>query len=325
MVSDKRRNMTIRTRNRLSRLLAVLFSVPAPVMILCPIAIAALMTWVFVLGNQDSPLAYMAYVAAAWCLAVLVIAALRGRPTRAASILLHRNARIARIVDDRDHRTVLGLRAALAVDALWALGNLTYGTWTASTWLITLGVYYLLLAVMRAVLLRDIHCGDDTQTVAAMRLCGALIVALVFVVSGFITLTTSQQGGFSYPDIVIYAAAICAFFSLGTSVAGIVSNRRHAQQSMFAVSGVNLASALVFVLTLEVAMMSLFGAGENPGFILLMNALTGAGVAAADVVIGVALIRRSRRLQDEVLFDMTQRSVSTNEVCSAGRADGKAR
>ncbi len=186
-------------------------------------------------------------------------------------------------------------------------------------------MYYLLLAVMRAVLLRDIHCGDDTQTVAAMRLCGALIVALVFVVSGFITLTTSQQGGFSYPDIVIYAAAICAFFSLGTSVAGIVSNRRHAQQSMFAVSGVNLASALVFVLTLEVAMMSLFGAGENPGFILLMNALTGAGVAAADVVIGVALIRRSRRLQDEVLFDMTQRSVSTNEVCSAGRADGKAR
>lgn len=264
MVSARRRNVVARARNRLSRLLAVLFIAPAPVAILCPVVIAALMAWVFVLGNQDSPLAYVAYIAAAWCLVVMVVTTVHGRPARAASILLHRNARIARIMDDRGHRTVLGLCAALVVNALWALGSLAYGAWTASVWLIALGVYYLLLAMMRAVLLHDIRRGDDTRTATAMRVCGALIATLTFVVSGFITLTTSRQGGFSYPDIVIYAVAAYTFFSFGTSFAGIVSNRRHERQSMFAVSGVNLASALMSVLALEVAMMSLFGADEDP-------------------------------------------------------------
>ena len=292
------------------KLFRAFFVVPVPVTALCPFAMAALMAWVFLLGNEDGPISYVAYVASAWCLAVLVAAVMRGRPARFASDLLHRSARIAQIVDDKDHRAVLGAHASLAVDALWALGSLAYGAWTASVWLVTLGVYYLLLALMRAVLVCDIRCGDSMRTASAMRLCGALIAGLVFVVSGFVTLSYSQQGGFSYPDIVIYAVAAYAFFSLGTSVAGIVSNRRHERQAMFAVSGVNLANALVSILALEMAMMTLFGAAEEPSFVLLTNALTGAGVAAADVVIGIALIRRSRRLRSEIRFEAVRRSAA---------------
>ena len=270
---------------------------PAPVAALCPFAMAALMAWVFLLGNQGSPLSYAAYVASAWCLAVLVVAIVRGRPDRAAGRLLRRNDEVARVLDDRDHRTALGNGAAFAVDAAWALGNLAYGAWAESWWFATLGAYYLMMSLMRGVLIRDIRRGDDARTASAMRLCGGAIAALSLVVSGIVSLISSRQGGFSYPDIVIYAAAAYAFLSLGTAIAGIVSNRRHRRQSMFAVSGVNLASSLVSILALEVAMVSLFGAGEDPSFALVMNALTGAGVAAADIAIGVALIRRSARMR----------------------------
>ena len=66
---------------------------------------------------------------------------------------------------------------------------------------------------------------------------------------------------------------------------------------MFAVSGVNLSGALVSILTLEMAMMSLFGAREYPLLVLLANALTGAGVAVGNIAVGVALVRKSFRLE----------------------------
>lgn len=281
---------------RLLRMLAAVFVMPAPVVALCPVLVAALMAWVFLLGNKANPLSYAAYVVSAWAAAVLAVACVRGRPAQAVYDLLHRNRAIGRIVDDKDRRSAVGACIGLGVDVLWAAGNLAYGAWTTSLWLVTLGVYYLILAVARGALLRDIHLHDNARTAWAMRLCGALVAALTLVVTGFVTLTTHRQGGFSYPDIVIYAVAVYAFFALGTSIAGVVSNRHHERQSLFALSGANLANALVSVLALEMAMMSLFGAGESPLFVLTMNALTGAGVAAADIAIGIALIRRAARL-----------------------------
>ncbi|HIY84285.1 MAG TPA: hypothetical protein H9823_10650 [Candidatus Rubneribacter avistercoris] len=279
------------------RLFKTLFVVPAPVAALCPFAIAVLMAWVFLSDNRHGPLAYAVYIASAWCLAALVVAAVRGRPARFVNGLLHRNERIAHIVDDGSRRCALGNAVSLVVDAAWAAGNLAYGARAASWWFVTLGVYYLLLLLMRAALLHDLRCGDDARTAAATRFCGVLIGALALVVSGFVTLVSHSQGGFAYPGIVIYAVAAYTFFSLGVSIAGIVSSRRCGRQSMFAVSGVNLSGALVSILTLEMAMMSLFGAREDPLLVLLANALTGAGVAVGNIAVGVALVRKSFRLE----------------------------
>lgn len=278
---------------RVLQALRACFMPPAPVVALCPVLIAGAMVWVFALGNEGTPFSYVAYLASAWALAVLVLAVVRGRPARAFVGLLRRSKPIGRMLDDKDHRSVMGAHVSLAVDVLWAAGNLVLGAASASSWLVTLGVYYLLLAVMRGLLIFDIRRGDDAKTARTIRACGFLVAALTFVVSGFVVLVSHDLGGFAYPDIVIYAVAAYAFFSLGTSLAGIVANRRHESQLMFALSGVNLVNALVSILALEVAMMALFGGGEDPSFVLIMNALTGAAVAVADIAIGVVLVRRA--------------------------------
>lgn len=211
--------------------------------------------------------------------------------------LPHRPRAFARrLVDDRHHRAFVGTGASLVVDTLWGCGNLAYGFWAASPWFGALGAYYLLLALMRVVLIRDIRRSDAARTASAMRLCGGLVAALACAPAAFVLLTSTKLGGFTCPDIVIYAVATYAFFALGTAIAGSVSNHRHGRQSLFAVSCVNLANALVSILALEIAMMSLFGAGEDPETVLLMNALTGAGVGVADIVLGALLIRRAGRL-----------------------------
>lgn len=278
---------------RVLQVLQACFMPPAPVVALSFVLVVGALVWVFVLNNEGDLFSYVVYVVSAWALAVLVVAVVCGRPARAFVSLLRRSKPIGRMLDDKDHRSVVGAHASLAVDVLWAAGNLVLGATSASSWLVTLGVYYLLLAVMRGLLIFDIRRGDNAKTARTIRACGFLVAALTFVVSGFVVLVSHDLGGFAYPDIVIYAVAAYAFFSLGTSFAGIVANRRHESQLMFALSGVNLANALVSILALEVAMMALFGGGEDPSFVLMMNALTGAAVAAADVVIGVVLVRRA--------------------------------
>lgn len=209
--------------------------------------------------------------------------------------LLRRSKPIGRVVNDKDYRSVVGAHLSLAIDAPWAIGNLALGAWSASPWLATLGAYYLLLAAMRALLVFAIRQGDDARTAKTMRACGLLIASLTLVTSGIVVLATTTPGSFAYPDVVIYAVATYAFVSLGTAMAGIASRRRHANQLMFVLSNVNLANALVSILALEVAMMALFGTNEDPSFVTAMTMFTGTMVTAADIAIGTALVRRSKR------------------------------
>lgn len=118
----------------LLRMFAAVFVMPAPVVALCPALVAALMAWVFFLGNEANPLSYAAYAVSVWAAAVLVVACVRGRLVQAVHGLLHRNRAIGRIVDDRDRRFVVGACIGLGIDVLWAAGNLAYGAWTSSLW-----------------------------------------------------------------------------------------------------------------------------------------------------------------------------------------------
>lgn len=217
---------------------------------------------------------------------------------RAATFLawLRRGGVDGRIVGGGDDRRVAVARLILAVDASWAIGNLAYGIWAASFWFITLGACYLLLAAMRALLIFGIRRGEGTRAVKTMRICGLLVASLAFVDCGFVALASSEQGGFVYPEAAIYAVATYGFVSLGASVGSFASNRRHANQLMFALSNVNLANALVSILALEMAMVTLFSSSDDPSFIATMNLLTGGMVIVADIALGLLLVRRSKQL-----------------------------
>lgn len=198
-----------------------------------------------------------------------------------------------RVVRDEKLRRHLGIQASFVIDAVWAVANLLLGALEASVWLITLGAYYLVFGIMRAIMLAWLRRPEGrtrAEERSLERTCGILLLASIFVLSGIVTLVMKDEGGFVYDEIVIYAMATFAFYSLAVSVFSNVKSRKRGDVVAVTISRVNLAVALVSIFAVEVAMLSAFGTEEDEALRRIMPILTGTGIAAVVGYLGVRSI-----------------------------------
>lgn len=102
----------------------------------CPLIIAALMAWAFLLGGRESPFSAPAYLVSGWALLVTSIWVAR-RPAKAGlRILCEKSRFFDRLVTDPDYRhpviaTIRRINLSMALIALFALETAmlsTYGT-----------------------------------------------------------------------------------------------------------------------------------------------------------------------------------------------------
>lgn len=289
---------------RAKRLASAVLMPPLPIVILSAPVTAALMIWAFALGGSDTPLSGAAYVVSAYALVIIVARIACGAPLRKLNELARRNRRIERLLDDQDHRTVMATYLSLGIDALWVVVNLAAGAVLGSAWFITLAAYYLLHAAMRAALLPSVHrqsiSDRHRRELRAARACGILIASSIIVVAGIVVLIMHGEGGFSHPGTLIYAVALYTFWTLATSIMNYVRYRKHDNPALFAVMAANLATALVSLFTLEVAMLAEFNPAGKEAFAMLMTSLTGAAVALLVLAMGTHLAVCSSRALREV-------------------------
>lgn len=94
---------------------------------------------------------------------------------------------------------------------------------------------------------------------------------------GIIVLVVHQNSGFEYPGFLIYAMALYAFYAAITTVMNVVKFRKYGSPIMSSAKVINLTAALVFMLSLETAMLAQFG----PGMTLLSGRSCRAALAQA--------------------------------------------
>lgn len=169
----------------------------------------------------------------------------------------------------------------------------------ASVWLITLGCYYLVFAIMRGALLSRMRRRDKRENPASEsgieRLCGVLLLAMTFVLSGIVCLVMRGEGTFTYGDLAIYAVATFAFYSLISAIVSYTRQRKRGDVLAILACRINLAVALVSIFTLEVAMLAEFGSDADAAFAYVMPIITGAAIAAALITMGVRSIANARK------------------------------
>ena len=296
--SERAKRSTQRLK-RAKRLASAVLMPPLPIVILGVPVTAALMIWAFALGGSDTPLSGAAYVVSAYALVIIVARIACGAPVRKLNELARRNRRIERLIDDQDHRTVMATHLSLGVDTVCVAVNLAAGAILGSAWFVTLAAYYLLHAAMRAALLRSVHrrsAHDQRRREQhAARACGILIASSIIMVAGIVVLIVHGEGGFSYPGTLIYAVALYTFWALATSIMNYVRSRKHDSPALFAVTAANLATALVSLFTLEVAMLAAFSPAGEEAFATTATSLTGAVVALLVLAMGTHLAVRSSR------------------------------
>ena len=251
----------------------------------------------FLYGAAAVALGYSVYTV------VIYAPGLKGRVIGA----MKRHRFTARLLENYGFRTVM--EACLSL-----LGNLTYAVFNGvvailsrSVWYGALGTYYILLTLLRSRLLlhhRRLAKGsleDEAarrrSEISRYRMSGAVLVAMPLCLSAAIVQMIVADKGYAYGEITIYVVAAYTFFKITRGIMNAVKARKSDDLTVKALRSVSLADAMVSILALQTAMFAAFGGGLDTD---LPNALTGAGVCAVTVCVGIYMLIKAGKETKEM-------------------------
>lgn len=190
---------------------------------------------------------------------------------------LHSCPVIRRYLSDEQFKFSISLAGSFAGNLLYAVWEMLCGIYYHSYWFVTLGCYYVLLLLARLILLREMYGHrEETTEWKRYRACGILLLLMNFILSGIVVLAVIDHQGSHYAGYLIYAMATYTFVKIGTAIRNLVKYRT-SHDPVFAVSKViSFVSAVISMLSLEIAMLRHFGTDEV--FFKIMTVLTGTGV-----------------------------------------------
>ena len=291
-------------RERIRKIAKRLFCLPPVPTLLISIPAYGLVIYALAGKNVRPYLAYLSYFVSAYAL-IISITGISGivRLVRQ-GIDQHPLVRkalgvplVSRYLREDMFRAQTGLYQGFFINLLYAGIKLLSGILYRSVWFVTLAVYYILLAVMRASLLHYVR-RDEKNKISEWRryrLCGIILMFMNAALAGIVILVVRQNSGFEYPGMLIYMMAMYAFYAAITAVRNVVKFRKYGSPVMSAAKVINLTAALVSLLSLETAMLTQFGAANDPMFRQIMTASTGAGISIIVLGMAVFMIVRSTR------------------------------
>ena len=166
------------------------------------------------------------------------------------------------------------------------IAGVSYG----SVWLIGLGIYYAVLAVMRFSLLLSLNRLDSRR--AYLHTAWSLFV-LTLAMGGIFAQMVVENRAYSYPGLLIYVMAVWAFFKIISAVMNLIRRRRDENKVLAAVWCVSFATALMSILALQDAMIQQFGGGKR--FAQTMNGLGSVAVTALLIALSVYMMIRCQK------------------------------
>ena len=274
------------------KLIKLLYPPVWAIALLTPICTAALII-VFLFGYDEHPFAYAAYIISFYTLTVVVMWLIKVLPKHYESIKnkVYSNPLGKRLMTDMPFRTRVSLYGSLAVNLLYVALNVTSGILYQSAWFYILALYYTILAAMRFLLVRfanRVGIGKNRfKELCRSRLCGYILLTVNLFLSGAVLLIVYRNKGYEYHGILIYIMASYTFYITTLAVINLIKYRKLGSPVMTMAKIINMAVALVSMLSLETAMFSEFDKDMSSENQQLMIMLTGAGVSIIIVAMSI--------------------------------------
>lgn len=264
---------------------------------------AALLVYVFVAGQKQTPLAYIAYAGSTYALAVTAAAIPGFARTIRSRIEAHPIGR--KYLGNVVYRSTVSLYIGLTTNLLYAAFKLFTSWRYHSVWFGAIAVYYLLLGAIRLFLAGGVRRAAAQENSEQARIyalrrcrsCGYLMFGLNLAMAGMIVQMVWQNQAYHYPGYILYASAAYAFTSLTLSIIHWVRQRRMGNPLLYAIKTVGVAGSLMSLLALQTAMLAQFG-GEDAVFRQVMNTTTGICVLVIVFLLTVrSVIRTTQQIQ----------------------------
>lgn len=264
----------------------------------------AALVYTFIGGYEAHPAAYFTYVLSFYTLTAVVMKCIKAVPKhyRAAKEKVYDNPIGNRYLTDHKFKTHVTLYRNLAVNILYAGVNVVSGFMYNTAWFFVLAFYYMILAAMRFLLVRFVNrtgIGNDRfRELRRSRLCGYILLTVNLALSGAVLMILYQNKGYEYHGILIYVMAAYTFYITTLAIINLIKYRKLGSPVMSMTKIINMAAALVSMLSLETAMFSQFGkdmSNENKQIFIM---LTGAGVSIVIVTMSVySIVKNSREIK----------------------------
>lgn len=216
------------------------------------------------------------------------------RLRRALGLLLG-SALAVQYKQDRIFRASVNLQLVMVLNYLYAAYNLLTALQSGSVWLLSLGIYTLMLAIVRTDLTLSHHRGRKLPPDAlprhesrCYRRVAWSLLALNVPIGGLTLLMVSGQSVSALPGHLIYLSALYTFVMMFLAISNLIRFRKFGSPILSAAKVLSLVAAL---LTLQSALIDRFGTAQG-SFQLMMARLTGSAVYAAVLIIAVWMLRR---------------------------------
>ena len=273
---------------------ALLFPHIAIMILLLPTATVMLVGSMVFVGTE-SAVAIISYIIAAYTLTVWCFRA--PRLVRGFKIFRNENKYARRWREDARLRVKLSLYASLSWNTLYGIFQLWLGFYHRTFWFLSLGAYYIFLAVMRFFLAHHTARYSPRERMRSelkrYRACGIVLLFMNLALALIVFFMVYWNRTFDHHMITAIAMAAYTFTALATAIVNVVKYRKYQSPVYSASKAINLAAACVSMLTLESTMLTTFGDGEINA--RLMLGLTGGAVVALIVTMAVCMIMRANK------------------------------
>lgn len=260
---------------------------------------------IFVYGKTESVLAYPIYGMSAYSLSVFCISAPKNIRKSVHSLKNSKFMKwflsldtVDRYLSDRAFRGNVSIYQGMTVDFLYMIFRMVMGIYYASVWFISMAVYYLMLAVIRAYLIVCYKQRNVKEETICYRNTAWFLFLLNIPMGGMILLMVRTNSGFYYPGYVIYLSALYTFYKFMIAVRNVVKFRKIGSPILSAAKVLNFIAGMVSILGLQTAMISKFST-NGEGYRKMMNGITGGFVYGIVVAIAIYMLFYSRKMEKQ--------------------------
>ena len=160
--------------------------------------------------------------------------------------------------------------------------------------------YYTILAVTR---FSAILCSYQSKTVNSlhteyfvMKISGILLMMLSLILIAIIYMSMSQNIVTKYNKITMITIATYTFAKMTTAIVKAVKQRKNDSPLLTVILNISYAEVAVSILNLQRSMIATFGEMSSAN---IMNRLTGAFVCFFVLLLGISMLRKCSRKENE--------------------------
>lgn len=280
---------------KMKKLCKKLFAVHIAIVFIFVIAATIGLIYAFAYKKANPVIAYFSYFISAYALVLVCVKT--PKMYKYIKKLRDENKYISIYRNQAGIRVKISLYGTFSINVMYATLQMILGIINHSVWFYALFGYYLLLAVMRLFLLREIKKDEYSieKEIKLYRMCGILLLVMNQVLAVVATYIVRENRGFQYHYIVTIAMAAYTFTSFTIAIINMVRYRKYKRPLMSASKILSLVSSIVSMLSLETAMITAFGTENDGSFRQIITAVSGAAVCIIILVLAVCMIRNSTK------------------------------